>query len=953
MKDDDLLLHLEKTVTNFVADSEAKRPGVKASLIAGGNRLSIESSGPIMDDTNITINDVEVITSGTLRAQAQAVLNDKAPAPATQETATLKWSGAGNRISPMEAVVKLPIGSETAHGVVKVVHEGSHGFPAAGYSWGATALIHDPDAPVGTRYMMLRNGADDLERDVFFSWIELDPATNKFKYTPTADRFRPRGLPVTAKPVQVEHSCNEAVLLMTTDGPFVLVTGNQLDISKWICRKIPNAELQTLEWNHFTFVRNGTLYVISPTKDNTVATLEVWSGPLAGQGDVQLTKRQISGVNGSRRQVTADKFPIFDKVIGSAGEQAYCTNADPAITSLDTVRIIHAPWKLRGNCYSYVNEGNLLRISHRGIFYISDNATAVKSRAGMSYTLNLDTMAFAMDLPEQYPISVTMSNISFKTVGFFDAADADYTNCILVNNGRIFVYDTYGPNTPNLLEVRNNSGISVFENARIDRHEWESYKIGSPVGLYGTILKMGFRGISNVGNNTIVGASSSGDETWAAAYDPYGSYSPTIPGYGPTNNRKLITRSEYTKFNNAVYEYDGDRSKVNGYNFTQRSLDGPSTYEDGEFDNRMFMSEATYARLKNEFIAAVNHGIPAGDIYETNLQLGVWRNSKIPCVGTLAIVHVNPDNRRAKRATLWFFQFEPNARFGEITSARYIATLQRVVWSNSALGFIQAEEWCRASPPLAHMLIDGTYVISAVNSYLSVIGDGQFGCPMGIYNPQSKTWHEQCWHITSGATMEGYLGTRELGVGWVVRLTSAEGVYLDSFGTTRTQVATSWATGVRTRYCLLMTRSDAGDNVAISQHGATRTKDKIQSLIPPTRTVQGMDLTQDRVIAKANIPNANKIPNMADMAYPAQQQHRNSLANVALKTHTHVAADYVLDSATNATYGASVLGNLASPDATAFRVDAVEDLTDSVPALQARPVQLVKLDNSIAVDYEV
>lgn len=953
MKDDDLLLHLEKTVTTFVADSGAKRPGVKASLIAGGNRLSIESSGPNMDDTNIFINDVEAITSGTLRAQAQAILNDKAPAPATQETTTLKWSGAGNRISPMEAVVKLPIGSETAHGVVKVVHEGSHGFPAAGYSWGATALIHDPDAPAGTRYMMLRNGADDLERDVFFSWIELDPATGKFKYTPTADRFRPKGLPVTAKPIQVEHSCNEAVLLMTTDGPFVLITGNQLDVSKWICRRIPNAELQALEWNHFTFVHNGTLYVISPTKDNAVATLEVWSGPLAGQGDAQLTKRQISGVNGSRRQVTADKFPIFDKVIGAPGEQAYCTNADPTITSLDTVRIIHAPWKLRGNCYGYVNEGNLLRISHRGIFYISDNATAVKSRAGMSYTLNLDTMAFAMDLPEQYPISVSMTNISFVTTGFFDAQDADYTNCILVNNGRIFVYDTYGPNTPTLLEVTNSSGMSVFENTRIDRHVWDSYSVGSPSGLYGTALKMGFRGLSTIGGNAIIGDSSSSDGTWVAKYDPYGSYSPTIPGYGPTNDRKLLPRAEYIKFNNAVYEFDGDVNKLNGYNFTARALDGPSTYEDGELGNRMFMSQATFTRLTAEVMAQVGHGLPASDIYEANLSLGVWRNANIPCVGTLAIVYVNPDNRKAKRTTLWFFQFEPNARFGEIKAIRYVATLQRALWSNSTLGFIQPEDWFRCSPPLAHRLLDGTYAISAVNCYLSVIGDGQFGCPMGIYDPSTKTWHEQHWAITSGSTMEGYLGTKELGVGWVVRLTSAEGVYLDSFGNTRAQVAQSWATGVRTRYCLLMTRSDAGDNVAISQYGATRSKDKIQSLIPPTRKVQGMDLTQDRTIAKANIPNANKIPNMADVSYPVQQQHRNSLANVALKTHTHIAADYVLDSATNATYGASVLGNLASPDATAFRVDAVEDLTDSVTALQARPVQLVKLDNSIAVDYEV
>lgn len=953
MRDDDLLLHLERTVTQIVADSEASRPGVKASLDAGGNRLSVESSGSVEDDTNLLVNDEEVVVLSTLRPLAQSILNDKAPAPNTEETATLRWSGAGNMVAPLEAVAKLPIGSETVHGVVKVVNEGSHGYPAAGYSWGATALIHDPAAPVGTRYMMLRNGADDLERDVFISWLELDATTGRFKYTATADRFRPAGLPITAKPVQVEHSCNEAVLLMTTDGPFVLATGNSLDTRKWVCRKIPNAELQALEWNHFVFVRNGTLYLISPTKDNTVATLEVWTGPLAGSGNVQLTKRQITGLNGSRRQVTADKFPIFDKVVGAPGEQAYCTNNDPTITSLDTVRIIHAPWKLRGNCYSYVNEGNLLRITHRGMFYVSDSATAILQRAGMSYTLNLDTMAFALDLPEKYPITVAMTGVSFTVDGFFDAAGSDYTNCILANNGRIFVYDTYGPNTPNLLEVTNDSGMSVFENARVDRHQWSSYKIGSPIGLYGTILKMGFRGLANIGNNTIVGASSAGDDVWAAKYDPYGSYSPTLPGYGPTNERKLIARTDYTKFNDAVYEFDGDVCKMNGYNFTQRSLDGPSTFENDTFGDRMFMSSDTYDRLSNEILSQLNHGIPAGEIYETNLQLGVWRNPKLPCVGTLAAVHVNPDNRRAKRTTLWYFQFEPNARFGEIKTVRFITNMQRVIWSNSTLKFITAESWNRASPPIAYRLLDGTYAISAVNSYLSVIGDGQFACPMGIYDPSAKAWHEQMFKITSGSTMEGYLGTKELGVGWVSRLTSAEGVYLESYGTTRAQVVQSWASGVRTKYCLMMTRSDAGDNVAISQFAATLIRDRITSLIPPTRRVQGVDLSQDRTITKAQIADTSKIPNQRDMAYPVQQQHRNSLAQTALKTHTHVAGDFVLEQATVGTSGASVLGGLTGADATAFRVDAVKDLTDGVASLQDRPTQLVKLDNSIAVDYEV
>lgn len=222
-----------------------------------------------------------------------------------------------------------------------------------------------------------------------------------------------------------------------------------------------------------------------------------------------------------------------------------------------------------------------------------------------------------------------------------------------------------------------------------------------------------------------------------------------------------------------------------------------------------------------------------------------------------------------------------------------------------------------------------------------------------IYDPVAKVWHEM-WHdYTDPVQGEGMFGTKELGVGWVIRQFSGEGVYLRSYGKTRPEVV-----GVRLNgqppsvKSIVMTRSDAGDNVAISQYAGTKIRDRIQSLVPPTRRVNGMDLTQDRTVTKAQI-GADRVPNQRDSTYPVQTKHRQSLDSAALAVHTHTANQFQMAAATTASYGASVLGDLASPDASAFRVDGLSGLEHACDALFSRPVELKKIDMSLNVDFEV
>lgn len=950
MKDDDLLLHLEKTVTNFVADSEAKRPGVKASLIAGGNRLSIESSGPIMDDTNIAINDVEVITSGTLRANAQAVINENGPRPTFSETATLGWAGAGSRRSPMEAVVKLPIGSETVHGVVKIVNEGSHGFPAAGYSFPTAAIVYDPALKRG---VFLRNGADDLEHDVFVSWV--DGELGSIKYTATADRFRIPALPATAKPTYVLHSSDAVILLQTTDGPFLLFTNSSTDYMKWTACKINNPELQNLEWEFFIQKSGSALYLCRVQLDNSALTVSLFKAAYSGQKNITFVKQTLTGTNFSGQPINGQAASMFSKIIGAVAEKPMISNPTADLEHIDVRRLHWPEWGLRGDCYDYIMEGNKIRVCHRGCVYSFNKSGAWMWGTNVSYVIDVAANTITPDVPGRYPNVIGADVKTFNDRMPGNAAGADWCACLIRTGGINFGYSTWGRgDKPQLHSFTKSPGFAgtEFENCMAGNQYWDRQPYGQVTGLYGTPVGMSFKGLVAIGDNTIIGQNVSGKPAMAK-YDPYGTYSPVIPGYGPTNERSFMDPELYGKLKGMLWVFDGDRQNVQGTVITHDHLGGPTSYTNGILGDVVNITKENYDAAVNQLTTQLVNDVTASAIRQKRISLNVCQIANVPCVGSLQILYQNPANPNELLSNCYVFEFVPDRLIGEIRTIRLVKKLRQFQANDRVIDY-GGMDYQSLSPSGYYRLNDGYWLCIQVTPLTIHVGNWTSVYNCLIYDPVAKTWHEM-WHDYSDPVHgEGMFGTKELGVGWVTRQFSGEGVYLRSYGKTRPEVVGVRLNGQTPKVLsIVMTRSDAGDNVAISQLAATRSKNKIQSLIPPTRTVQGMDLTQDRVIAKANIPNANKIPNMADMAYPAQQQHRNSLANVALKTHTHVAADYVLSTATNATYGASVLGNLASPDATAFRVDAVEDLTDSVPALQARPVQLVKLDNSIAVDYEV
>lgn len=946
MRDDDLLLHLERTVTQIVADSDASRPGMRASLDAGGNRLSVESSGGEYNDRGLLYNDEEVLTTETLKAQAQATMNEMSTGPTTQETATMSWAGIGSNKSPFEPIVKIPAGSEQAMGVVKILNEGSHGYPCAGYSYATAGLVgNDQDS----RLLFLRNGADDLEQDVFLSWIDKE----KMTYTPTADRLTIPSLPTTAKLVKLLHGTSDVLLAETTDGYYFIVTGNSTNPVTWKAVKITNTDMPPIGWANFVFRWNGKLFMARVHFMDTARQVELWSVPYTNQTSVLLTKQTLSGNNANGTYKTGQVWQMFDALKVNAKNEKGVYFFEP--NSYDSIYMSRS-----GDAYDWVVENGKLRVCHRNSMRGVNNATTQNVTANISYVIDLATNEVTFDNPERYPMEIGIQRVNGQSMDRIigGGSGPDWNNQVLRAAGFTFTYNTVSNIfIPTLFQVIVSAGTGIeteFENIKSGNNYWNIRKNMSASGLYGTVVHMGFKGLKYIGENTV--AMENGDNTFVKLrWDPSGSYSPTALGYGPTNDRSMFDAATFTKLSRMVWSFDGESCYTDGISLTEDYLSGPSRYENGALTTNVSITTGAFDAAKAAMLAQVSD-IPAGDIVETRLTLNVSRLKDAAQVAVLMVLYNtrNPDGVFAVKQ--YHAMFTPSAKAGQITSVE----IHSVFWGyvshpkayriNKGAGGVREKFTTSA----AFKLKDGNMVMCQMNPLVDVPNASPAVQGCFIYNPKTREVYERYTFASTQSGGVGFFGTKELGWGVTKRQDSGEGVFLSLWGFTRAEiVANRNAPELTKDYVLAMTRSDAGSNVVVSQFAVTAVRDKIVSLIPPARKVQGMDLTQDRTITKAQIAGTSKIPNQRDITYPVQQQHRNSLAPAALKTHTHAPGDFILEQATVDAYGASVLGNLTGADATAFRVDAVKDLTDSVTALQARPTQLVKLDNSIAVDYEV
>lgn len=920
------------------ADSRCIRPGTKATLYGGGgNVLAVESTGNAKDDRKLTVNDKEIVTLATLRAYVNSILSQTGYNFTQQQTSTMYFTGAGTMQSPIEAVPTIPVATETAHGVVKVVNEGSHGFPCPGYGGQNFYAWHYAD----NEYRVLRNGADDLESDIFINTLVSSP----FKFTPTADRFRPAGLPITAKPTYISHGTPDCVWLNTTDGPFILLTGRNPDHHTWRCLKITNSGF---EFGYYgcPFLVGNKLYCVRSVMQPSSSWVQLYEATVGAGNTVTFTQRTLTGNNNNGTPQNGLTFSLFDKMVGGPGEKAYVVNVDGFYTGIS---VSHA-----GDQFDHVQQGKLVRFNHNGWFWAGNTVTATSSWNSMSYVLDLETGVVTPDAPEIYPLKLTASGLTPISMPPLRCTGGNHTiNGVRTADNNVLAFQSFGRlYTPQLFFMVNN-GVDNFENARWNQQKFQMPGAATFLGAYAGPVHSGIRGVFPLSGNRMIGLCMDGFRV-RFQYDPNGSYGPKAKGYGPTNNRMQITDNTlHESLAKMTWYFDGDVTKQAGTLLADNRLSNNSTYENDIVGTPVSISAAAHQALKQQAINKYAAQYASG-ITDSKLTLGIHRAPGVPMLGMLQILHPMPGGTAGRmQFDVYVFEITVSNTTGQISSVGLGA--QRTTWvhNNTANRFVPEWDKFYYSNSAVFRLKDGGHIVMLGGEGGVWVGNGGSPSIAALYNAAGE-YVSQLITSVNTVTGEAWVGTKELGFGLTSISDSGEGLYLNSYGNTVAEIH-GCILGQRPteKFILVLSRSDAGDNVAISQYAASATRDKVQSLIPPARRVQGMDLSADRTVTKAMLANADRIPNQRDAAYPVQQKHRDSLSAVSPLNHQHGAGDFTMAAATLSAHGAGVLGDLSGSATSAASVAVLDVLETATDTLFQRTVTQVKLDNSMTIDYEV
>lgn len=931
--DEDCISQNGDNALSIIADSSKTRPGVKATMAGGGNVITVTSTGNVEDDTTLHVNDTEIVTGGTLKAYVNGILTDTGFGFTTERTESLNFTGAGTRSAPLEANPTIPAATETALGIVKVVNEGSHGYPCPGYAGNIMYIYHVG----GNNYMQLRNGADDLEQDVFYTKITLEP----FSMTPTADRFRPAKLPITAKPVLVRYGTEDCVWLSTTDGEFILLTGRNPDPDTWRCLKILNEGMV----KGTPHLYNGKIYVISSSSVSSGSTCWLHEATVTAANTLTFTARTLTGNNFNGTPIASTTFNHFDKIVGTPGDtKCMWFNRGDGVGSIS---IGHA-----GDHHTQVRNGGVVRVCHVGNMYAPAATREYRARQPLSYTINLQTGQFIPDNPDSYPIEISKDGYSHYNPRLMLAGGGG-NNIVtgLVVNGIMFTYDSYGSfYPPTTMRVAPRDGVSHYDEINAHNQFWTRVSARSQTGLYASAITTRPRGPRPLAGNEMVVECSNGASV-RFKYDPSGSYGPNTKGYGPTNERKLIDSGFADNIARLCWVFDGDTIKHEGGWLTDGLLSSYTTFENDELGLTISMDPTVFSALKDQ---AINKyaGAVKPQMVASRLSLMIHRRKDVVMLGQLQVAYIADATTGRKEVMDYFFTITPSNLTGVIRSVTLGTLLLSKIFATT---FVDFNNHFRTVKTNAHLyrLNDGGWLVAIGGQYEMFVGDGRAPAAVFVYNNAGKlvgnftTW-------TNATIGDSTFGTKELGYGKVYHAPTAEGMYMDSYGSTVEQILASvGGTRALERFIVVLSRTDAGDNVAISQFAASNVKTKIESLVPPSRRVQGMALSEDRVVTKAMLANANKIPNQRDSTYPAQQVHIDSLQSMALRTHTHSAGDFVLEQATVGSYGSAKLGSLLSADTDAFSAAEIDSLEDIVDVLHVRTVSLNRMDATLTIDYEV
>lgn len=689
-------------------------------------------------------------------------------------------------------------------------------YPAAGPGTGITHGEFETDG----MFVLLRNGQDYLQEAVFYNYGTPASDGKLTKLTATTMQYIPAGAPAGVYPVRVLRGGEGVVPWYGSDGNYYLsLTNGTMEASKHKTLLISNAIGAWLASSDaMMIIVDNKLAIIQNWwgGDNCIWQFKIATAPLATAKDptvnsIAFTQLKISGPSlyGDER-TDVDVYQFTDRGIGDAASKPFCI--DNPVWSTKNIR--HA-----SHDYDIAAEGTKVRVLVMLQTHLAKTGATWGGETLLSWTFDFNTRRIVSDNPNPAPVVLLDTaldrsawRVGSNSTGFVSAGNALGQN---IHAGEfVATFNTYGREyTPRLYMMRQTDpSRSRFEDYDYRLRGTTLISECRVEGNYGSVANNGARRLHMVEGNRFI--TYQNDGAWLLAeYDPAGRYLPSVPGFGPTANRKLIVTADVINYQRIPYYVEGDVGYSEGSIYTDGYLSTPAKLVGDVFSLPSSISQANWDDLYAKCRAwrATQNIDPAYHIMDRVL-LYVPLRTGLPAMVMYFYLHWDSASRVFKYRKLVMFEATVTRRSGDIG----VVTLGNLVGSHSsgnAVDFAN-DPFIRAGTTFAKM-DDGRYFCYFCGGpQANTLGAGSNTMSWaGVYDPTSKTWSNTEWQYPATHTIEGKNYVPGKGIVAWQRDPAAETIYMWIYGKT----LAAYQSGTYVSEVFHMTRVAEGWNIYFTE----------------------------------------------------------------------------------------------------------------------------------------
>lgn len=660
-------------------------------------------------------------------------------------------------------------------------------YPAAGPG---VNLTHGGFENDGT-FVLLRNGQDFLQEAVFYNYGQL--VNGKLtKLTATTMQYIPNGAPAGVVPVRVLRGGEGVVPWYGSDGNYYIsLTNGTMEASKHKTLLVSNAFGSWLaSQDTMLIIADGKLVMINNTwggQGGCIWHFRVATAPLAVAKDpavnsIAFTSILISGPNMyGVEQTDVETWQFTSVGIGTEASQPFCVEGG----GWSTRNIRHA-----SHDYDIVAEGSKVRVLVMLQTHLAKTGRTWGGETLLSWTFDFLTRRIVTDNPDPQPLRLldtAMDRATWRVGGnaggIISGGNASGQN--IHSKDYVFTFNAYGREyTPRLYAVKQvNTARSKFEDYDYRVRETVVLSECRVEGNYGSVANNGTRCIHMVEGNRFTSYQNDGARM-LAEYDPSSRYLPTVAGFGPTANRKIIPNDEAIRYQRIPYYVEGDVGYSEGCIFTDGYMTGHSKLVGDVFSLPSSISQANWDDLRAKCRAwRDTQGIDPAYYLMDRVMLYVPLRTGLPVMVMYFHLHWDSSSQLFKYRRMALFEAQATRRSGDVGTIT-LGTLASTTTSGNAVDF-QSDYFIRVGTTFAKM-DDGRYFCYISGGpQANTLGAGSNTMAfIGCYDPDTKVWHSTEWSTPATHGIEGRSYVPGKGIVEWGRDAAAETVYMGIRGKT-------------------------------------------------------------------------------------------------------------------------------------------------------------------------